>query len=197
MKIETLTLGPVGTNCYIVYNEGSEEAVVIDPAAEGERIRQALEDKKIAAILLTHGHFDHTGALKDFPGVPVYIHPADDIMLKDPSWHAGGMIGDTDARPDATDYVQEGTRLYLADLAIRVYHVPGHTLGSVAYEIGDALFTGDTLFCRGFGRTDLPGGSMVDEMRSVRRLLHLEKDLIVLPGHGEPTTLKAEREHYL
>lgn len=197
MKIETLVLGKVLTNCYIVYNEGSDEAAVIDPAAEGEKIKRALGDRKAAAILLTHGHFDHTGALRDFPGVPVYIHPADDIMLKDPAWHAGGMVGDTDARPEATDYVQEGTRLYLADLPIRVLHVPGHTKGSVAYEIGDALFTGDTLFCRGFGRTDLPGGSMAEEMKSVKRLLRLEKDYMVFPGHGDPTTLKAEREYYL
>ena len=197
MKIETLVLGKVMTNCYIIYNEGSDEAVLIDPAAEGEKIKRALGERKVAAILLTHGHFDHTGALRDFPGVPVYIHPADDIMLKDPAWHAGGMVGDREARPDATDYVQEGTRLYLADLPIRVLHVPGHTKGSVAYEIENALFTGDTLFYRGFGRTDLPGGSMAEEMKSVKRLLRLEKDLMVFPGHGDPTTLKAEREYYL
>lgn len=197
MIVDTLVLGPVQTNCYIVRGEAGGEAVVIDPAAEPERIKAALEGKTPRAFLLTHGHFDHTGALRGFPGVPIYIHPADAVMLEDPAWSAGGLIGDNAPRPAATDFVQEGTQLQLAGLMIRVMHVPGHTMGSVAYQIGDALFTGDTLFCRGYGRTDLPGGSMADEMRSVRRLLRLDKDWTVYPGHGNATTLQAEREYFV
>ncbi len=196
MKIDTLELGPIQTNCYIVYNEGAEEAVVIDPAGEAEKIKKALDGKKAAAVLLTHGHFDHTGALSAFAGTPIYMHPSDDVMLLDPVWSVGEMIGDTAPRPAATDYVQEGTKLRLAGLDIQVLHTPGHTLGSVCYRIGDALFTGDTMFRASYGRTDFPGGDEAELFRSLRRLLKLEKDYIVCPGHGMPTTIFQERELY-
>ncbi len=196
MKIDTLELGAIATNCYIVYNEGAEEAIVIDPAAEPEKIKKALDGKKAAAVLLTHGHFDHTGALFSFAGTPIYMHPSDDVMLLDPVWSVGEMVGDTAPRPAATDYVQEGTKLRLAGLDISVLHTPGHTLGSVCYQIGDALFTGDTMFHGSYGRTDFPGGDERELFRSLRRLLKLEKDYIVCPGHGEPTTIFKERELY-
>ena len=120
MKIDTLELGTIQTNCYIVYNEGAEEAVIIDPAGEPEKIKQALDGKKAAAILLTHGHFDHTGALYAFPGTPIYLHPSDDVMLLDPVWSVGSMMGDTAPRPAATDFVREGEKLRLAGLDISV-----------------------------------------------------------------------------
>lgn len=197
MKIDTLILGPVQTNCYILYNEGSEEALVIDPADDAEKILEALDGKRPTAVLLTHGHFDHTGALYAFADTPIYMHPSDEVMLTDAVWSAGTMIDDTAPRPAATHFVQEGDRLYLAGLDIQVLHTPGHTLGSVTYAIGDALFTGDTLFCRGFGRTDLPGGDRAALYRSLRRLIRLEKNYIVCPGHGDPTRLFDERELYL
>ena len=196
MKITTLVLGPVQTNCYIVYLEGNDEAVVIDPADEAEKIRKALDGKRVAAVLLTHGHFDHTGALHAFEGSPIYIHPADEVMLLDPVWSVGAEVGDDAPRPQATNFVQEGTRLHLAGLDIQALHVPGHTLGSVAYQIGDVLFTGDTLFRHSYGRTDFPGGDFMTLSRSLRRLLRLAKNYLVCPGHGEPTTIFQERELY-
>lgn len=196
MQITSLTLGPLETNCYIVSADGSDEAIVIDPAARGDRIRAALGSKKAAAVLLTHGHFDHTGALDAFEGTPIYIHPSDDVMLLDAVWSAGAMIGDTAPRPAATDYVQEGTKLHLAGLDISVLHTPGHTIGSVVYAIGDVLFTGDTMFRSGYGRTDLPGGDEDELARSLHRLLRMEKNWIICPGHGEPSTLKEEKEKY-
>ena len=196
MKIDTLMVGPVQTNCYIVYNEGAEETVIIDPGAEAEKIKSALDGKKASAVLLTHGHFDHTGALDAFEGTPIYIHPSDDVMLLDSVWSAGTMIGDTAPRPAATGYVQEGTKLHLAGLDIAVLHTPGHTIGSVVYAIGDVLFTGDTMFRSGYGRTDLPGGDEDELARSLHRLLRMEKNWIICPGHGEPSTLKEEKEKY-
>ena len=196
MKIDTLVVGPVQTNCYIVYNEGAEEAIVIDPGADAEKIREALDGKRAAAVLLTHGHFDHTGALGAFEGTPIYIHPSDDVMLADPVWSAGAYFRDKDPRPAATEYVREGTKLHLAGLDISVMHTPGHTLGSVVYAIGDALFTGDTLFCGGYGRTDFMGGDQDELARSLRRLLSLEKNWIICPGHGSHTTLEEEKGKY-
>lgn len=196
MKIDTLELGPIQTNCYLVYNEGAEEAIIIDPAAEPEKIKKALDGKKAAAVLLTHGHFDHTGALYAFAGTPIYMHPSDDVMLLDPVWSVGDMVGDSAPRPAATDFVQEGAKLRLAGLDITVLHTPGHTLGSVCYQIGDVLFTGDTMFSGSYGRTDFPGGDERELFRSLRRLLKLEKNYIVCPGHGEPTSIFQERELY-
>ncbi len=191
MKIDRLTVGPIDTNCYIVSETGS--AVIIDPGGDGEKIFSALGDRKPEAVLLTHGHFDHTGALKDFAGIPIYIHPADEIMLRDPHWSVGDEMGDTAPRPMATDFVQEGSLLHIAGLDIAVLHTPGHTPGGVCYRIGNALFTGDTLFAHGYGRTDFPGGDLRTLIGSLRRLMRLEEDLTVYPGHGEVSSLSRER----
>ena len=191
--IDALEVGPIGTNCYLVSLEGRDDAVIIDPGGEGDRIRAALKGKAPAAILLTHGHFDHTGALADFPGVPIYIHPADEIMLRDAAWSVGAEMGDTAPRPAATDFVKEGCVLQLAGMEITVLHTPGHTKGGVCYSIGDVLFTGDTLFRRGYGRTDFPGGDFGELMASLRRLMRIEGDKRVYPGHGMATTLSRER----
>ncbi|MDD6684094.1 MAG: MBL fold metallo-hydrolase [Clostridiales bacterium] len=193
MKVETLIVGPLQTNCYLVSRDEGDEVIVIDPAGDGEKIISAIGKRKIAAVLLTHGHFDHTGALKYFTDYPIYIHPADEIMLTDPAWSVGAKFGDLEARPAATDFIQEGSKIHLAGLDISVMHLPGHTLGGVAYEIEDVLFTGDTLFCHAYGRVDHPGGDLSVLMGSLKRLLKLEKNYYVLPGHGRPTTIFQER----
>lgn len=193
MEIQALQVGSIPTNCYLVFDPGRTDALVIDPGDNPERIFAALNGRAPAALLLTHGHFDHTGALSAFAGVPIYIHEADAPMLSDPHLSVGDGNGDLRPRPAATHLLADGEQLHLAGLDIAVLHTPGHTPGGVTYQIGDALFTGDTLFAHGYGRTDLPGGDFSALRRSLRRLLHLAGDFRVFPGHSESTTLNHER----
>ena len=196
MNITSLTLGPLSTNCYIVSADSGGEAVVIDPAAGAPRIHAALEGRTVAAVLLTHGHFDHTGALAAFADKPICIHRLDAPMLSDPYLSVGEMVHDRKPRPAAARLLEDGMTLELAGLEIHVIHTPGHTMGGVTYRIGDALFTGDTMFRGSYGRTDFPGGSLETEMASIRKLLALPGDLPVYPGHGPATTIADERKTY-
>lgn len=193
MEIQALQVGSIPTNCYLVFDPGRTDALVIDPGDNPERIFAALNGRTPAAVLLTHGHFDHTGALSAFAGVPIYIHEADAPMLSDSHLSVGDGNGDLRPRPAATHLLADGEQMHLAGLDIAVLHTPGHTPGGVTYQIGDALFTGDTLFAHGYGRTDLPGGDFSALRRSLRRLLHLAGDFRVFPGHSESTTLNHER----
>lgn len=188
MKLSSLTVGSIGTNCYILYKEETGAAVVIDPSDEASLVQARLDalGLELRAILLTHAHFDHGG---DVPrllakrAVPVYCHPADRRL---PSWLTHGL--------DWSDALSDGQTLDFDGLRFEVLHTPGHTPGSVCFLCGDRLFAGDTLFAGSCGRTDLPGGSWKDMAASLRRLAALEGDYEVFPGHGEPTTLAAERE---
>ena len=186
MEIEELTVGIVQTCCYILSKEGGQECIVIDPGAEANRIRKHVGDRKIAAILLTHGHFDHIGAVRELmePGTKLVIHGLDAPMLGDPELNASaGLIARKVTAPEATDLVKEGDELEFAGMKVKVLHTPGHTPGSVCYEIGGELFTGDTLFEYGWGRTDLPGGSEAQMEASLRRLMPMVRSMTFHPGH--------------
>ncbi len=187
LRIKRVCVGLLGTNCYVLHLDGRQDCLIIDPGAEPERIRQALEGRTLAAILLTHGHFDHIGALDDLmsEGTELAMHAADAPMLSSPEFNACELIGRTViCRSRPTRLVQDGDTLLYAGIALKVLHTPGHTPGGVCYECGNHIFTGDTLFTQGYGRCDLPGGSEMQLMRSLRRLSPLQNDHTIYGGHG-------------
>ena len=193
LKIGKMTLGSCMTNCYFVYREGESGVIFFDPAAQGDYIYEKMKEHgfEIEVILLTHGHFDHIGAVDalykhsapaDRP--KIVIHELDAPMLSDPVLNAGaGLVGYEITAPQATDLVREGDELTLAGLKIQVLHTPGHTPGSVCYLIEGELFTGDTLFDYGWGRTDLPGGNEEQMMASLKRIMPLIREHGLHAGH--------------
>ena len=190
MQIKLLQVGPLGTNCYLLEDEKNKLAAVVDPGGDAGRIlSQARADGvEIRLILLTHAHFDHTGGVAglhaSLPDVPVYLHPADAALLGSEVFPAIGA---------PTVPYEEGDAVNLGDLEIQVLHTPGHTPGGVCLRVGEALFTGDTLFRGSMGRTDFAGGSYEQIMASLKRLAQLPGDYHVLPGHMDTSTLDAER----
>ena len=190
MEIKTLSLGAYETNCYIIWAEGSSQCLVIDPGYEPERVLDTVKalGKTVAAILLTHGHFDHVGGVRAIfaeTDCDIYLCPADCDM---PEQMTAGPLCYTNS-------YQDGDILHLAGLTIKVLHTPGHTPGSVCLQCEDALFVGDTLFAGSCGRTDLPKGNWEQMKNSLARLNGLENDYTVYPGHGEATRLSTEQKY--
>ena len=184
LKIHTLVLGMYQVNCYIVHNAGSDCCVVIDPGYYPEKIRAFLQENglKLEAILLTHGHFDHVGGVKELADdCKVYLHELEHTM---PPALTAGKLYATDSYPESFE---------IAEMAFTTLHTPGHTPGSVCLIVEDAMFSGDTLFAGSCGRTDLPGGNWATIQASLRRLAELPGDYRVFPGHAEATTLSQER----
>ena len=194
MKVKVMQVGPIGTNCYILEDDTTGKAAVIDPGDEAGRILKVLEEDKVEVeyILLTHGHYDHTTAVPElartFPQAAIYIHKAD-------ANGAGSQLFPLAGQVEGLKYYDEGDTLPLGSLTIQVLHTPGHSPGSVTLKVEDVLFTGDTLFCGSMGRTDLGGGSYEQIMASLKRLGELEGDFHVCPGHDRTSTLDRERKH--
>ncbi len=188
IQVYTLPLGAYQTNCYFLSDRESGKCIVIDPGYEPERILAFLKEKRlhIQAVFLTHGHFDHVGAVRalimDFD-CPVYLHPADTAMP--PQLTDGPLY--------YTHPLSDGQAIPFGCTSIQVLHTPGHTPGSVCFAVGDFLFTGDTLFAGSCGRTDLPGGSWEVLTASLARLKKIDFDYRILPGHGGSSTLNREK----
>ena len=190
LNMKCMALGAYQTNCYLVWGEGSDDCIVIDPGYQPEAVLAQAKDlnKNIRAILLTHGHFDHVGAVRQIAAdtdCDVYLQEGD--LSMPPQFTAGPLY--------YTHTYGEGDVLFLAGLRLRILHTPGHTPGSVCIQAEDHLFSGDTLFRDSCGRTDLPGGDWATIRRSLQRLAAMDKDHSVHPGHGPSTTLDEEKKY--
>ncbi|MCW2752987.1 MAG: putative metallo-hydrolase [Marmoricola sp.] len=214
MLIAGFPAGPWGTNCYVVATGPGTECVVIDPgkdAAEGVAAVVREHNLKPVSVLVTHGHVDHMWCVAPVAGTydaTAYIHPKDRHLLANPM---AGMSAETTAmllggkyefaEPDRVVEIEDAQRLTLAGLEFVVDHTPGHTEGSITFrtpypeaDVSEVLFSGDLLFAGSIGRTDLPGGDHPAMMQSLRtKVLTLRDDIVVLPGHGEQTSIGAER----
>ena len=186
LNVRRVSVGLLGTNCYLLSLPERDDCLVIDPGAEPEKIREAAGDRRIAAILLTHGHFDHIGAVDALmtPETRLLVHEADAPMLKDPELNVCWMLEQTITCESTPELLREGDTVEAAGISLRVLHTPGHTPGGVCYEGPGVLFTGDTLFDNGYGRTDLPGGSMAELRQSLRRLMPYRETHRIYGGHG-------------
>ena len=196
ITVYTLPLGDYQTNCYIVCAAESKTCAVIDPGYFPERILSFLADKGLGldAILLTHGHFDHVGAVKalvEATGCRLWMKESDYTQRSNPQNDFLYPIHDCDFCE--VSFCEEGEKIRAGGAVFTVMETPGHTWGSVCYLCEDAIFSGDTLFAGSCGRTDLPGGDWQTIMLSLERLAELEGDYAVYPGHGEATTLEKER----
>ena len=192
MLIKTLPVGHLETNCYVVTDEATLECAVIDPGAESNTILGYLEDNKLrcVAVMLTHAHFDHVGALDEVlteTGATLYVNEKE---------NGTGVPGFRGFKaPEGAVFYSEGDVVRVGSLEFTVMETPGHTAGGVTLICGDALFTGDTLFKLSCGRTDFPGGDMNVELQSLKRIAGLPGDYDVYPGHAESSRLSIEREH--
>jgi len=193
-------VGPLACNCYVVGEEATRRAVVIDPGGDADELAGEIvsQELTITAIVATHAHFDHIIAaeqLRALTGAPFMLHD-DDGPLLDWMQESGRLFLDVDLPPppEVDTSAQEGDRITAGNVELEVVHTPGHSPGSISLVAPDGVFSGDTLFAGSIGRTDLPGGdaeALLDAVRS--KLLTLDESLMVYPGHGPTTTLGSER----
>ena len=196
MRVKTCVLGAVSTNCYLVYNEGTKKAVIVDPADNAQFILNKCNELGITpeAILLTHGHFDHIMAAEDVRRsfhIKIYASETEDAMLSDSGLNLSGGWAGKQTSFHADVLLKDGDELELIGFRWKVIETPGHTTGSVCYYVPEeeVVFSGDTLFCESYGRTDLPTGSSSQMVSSLLdKVFALPDDTMAYPGHGDTTT---------
>lgn len=195
MKISVIQAGAYMTNCYILVDENTNESVVIDPGDAPEALLKAFKatKTKLSFILLTHGHADHTAAVSEFKkefGVDVYISEEDYKLIDNGEYMFGA------SNENATKCVSDGDELQFGGIKIKCIKTPGHTPGGMCYLIDNRLFSGDTLFNSSIGRTDFPGGNFQNLIDAIKnKLMKLDENIVVYPGHGEKTTIGYEKTH--
>lgn len=203
MKIDIYPLGLIQTNCYVLSNENGD-ALIIDPGDEGVRLRKEIDKKRLkpVAILLTHAHFDHIGAvdyIRDHYSIPVYMHKEEADWLSNPNLNGSGKYADLPnvSNRAADHFIEEGT-VSIGPFTFDVKHTPGHSPGSLSFVFdNDRLaIVGDTLFKESIGRTDLIGGDTQTLLNSIHsKLLSLDDDYAIYPGHGPFTFIEDEKDH--
>lgn len=202
MRMARMTVGALATNCYIVSDETTGKAFIVDPGGDAKRIMDKVEELhlKVEAILLTHGHFDHMMAvdqLREKFGCKVYLSKEEEELIKDPQQNVSAMFG----RPIATsadEFVEDGQQLQIAGFQIEVLATPGHTKGGVCYYLKEQeiAFSGDTIFEGSVGRSDFPGGNARELIRSIKdKLCVLPDDTQLFPGHGDSTVVSYEKQY--
>ncbi|WP_373892814.1 MBL fold metallo-hydrolase [Virgibacillus natechei] len=201
MDVKRMSLGPIGTNCYIVYDD--RNALIIDPGGEAKIVIDFLNKEKLSprAILLTHAHFDHIGAVEDlrlFYGLDVYLHNLEASWLENPRLNGSVSFIGEEIKTKQAEYMIESGEKQIASFTFEAVHTPGHSPGSVSFIFKEEGFgfviSGDVLFQQGIGRTDLPGGDMEQLEASIRtQLYQLDNSFIVYPGHGPRTTIGHEK----
>lgn len=200
MIFEVLEVGTYCANCYIVGSEETKEAAIIDPGADFNKIDSKLNELGLTPkiIILTHYHGDHIGAVKDFTdkyNIKVYIHKEDAEALNNSSKNfTKSMFGkDILIKPDVL--LKDGDEINLSELKFEIIHTPGHSKGGICIKVGNIMMTGDTLFNSSIGRTDLPGGSFEEIIKSIKeKIFAYSDDTIIYPGHMSPSTIKAEKQ---
>lgn len=197
MKIKRMPVGSLQTNCYIV-SDAKKEAFIVDPGGEADRIKKFIKDEKLHVnfIINTHSHIDHIKADYDLC-FPVYIHKFDSLALERQEHNFSTFIlGDfKPCKPART--LHDKDRIKSGDLELEIMHTPGHTPGGICIKVDKVVFTGDTLFKDGIGRTDLPDGSYEAIMSSIKnKLLCLDDDVVIYPGHGGDSTIGIERGNF-
>ncbi|KPL04612.1 MAG: MBL fold metallo-hydrolase [candidate division Zixibacteria bacterium SM23_73_2] len=201
MILKILSVGELDTNCYILGDEQTKEGAVIDPGGDFDLIAENIEklNLKIRYIILTHGHVDHVQALtllKEKTKAKVLIHSEDASILNDPMFNLSQFTGGEGSFADPDLLLKDGDTVEFGKIKLDVIHTPGHTPGSISLYTDNVLFTGDTLFCEGVGRTDLPGASWEKLLNSIKQKLFIKPDVTeVLPGHGPSTTIGWEKEN--
>ncbi len=193
--VDALEVGPMAANCYVITHIPTKDTCLIDPGGEPQRIRDFMKKNglNLKFIINTHGHGDHIFGNGYF-GVPIYIHRLEKDFLTNPDLNLSGMLGLSLKTPEASKLLEDGQMIYLNDLEFEILHTPGHTPGGISVKLDGVVFTGDTLFAGGVGRTDLPDGDEKALLESIRKkLFTLDEETVVYPGHGQESTIGIEK----